>query len=69
MFYPLNYMWLQKVKYLLNGNSDLYEILTLAHNIVFDHQKKFRENPCALAINKRTHDEMRTLVIKCVHTQ
>ena len=65
-FYSLNYTWLQKVKYLLNRNSDLYEIL----KIVIDYQKNFHENPCTITrkivVNVRTSDKMCTLEINCV---
>ena len=51
-----------KLKYLLNGSSDLYE--PYARKIVIYHQTNFHKDPCkdarALVVNARNRDEMCT---------
>ena len=63
-FISLNYTRLQKVEYLLNLNSDLYEISNFC---LMDSN----ENPCIvtckIVVNVLTRHKMRTHAMKCMH--
>ena len=69
MFYLLNYTRLQKGKYIINGNSDLYEILNFTSIDSNWPPKDQCTNICTRVINVCTHVllQVRAFYRACVH--